>query len=245
MSNPENGPETLKPLLNIFGKKRFGSVGLCAAAITALILFFPCPGFCSDSEKERVDIGLFSENSLENWEEKVFEAKTLYRLVRVDGQTVLAGEANASASGLFKKVGVDLRKTPFLNWSWRVENAHPPLDETTKSGDDYAARIYLVKDGGLIFWKTIALNYVWSSSQARGSSWPSSYAGDNVMLMALRSRDDKLGKWHVEKRNVYADFKKLFGKEIDRIDAVAVMTDSDNSNGRVKAYYGDIYFTGE
>lgn len=235
----------MEHVFSIFRKKRFGSVGLYVTATMALNLFFSCLGFCSDSESTRVDIGLFSENRLEHWEEKEFEAKTLYRLVQVDGQTVLAGEANASASGLFKKVGVDLRKTPFLNWSWRVENAHPPLDETTKSGDDYAARIYLVKDGGLIFWKTIALNYVWSSSQARGHFWPSSYAGDNVILMALRSHHDGVGKWYVEKRNVYADFKQLFGKEIDRIDAVAVMTDSDNSNGSAKAYYGDIYFTSE
>lgn len=49
---------------------------------------------------------------------------------------------------------------PFLqeNWSWRVEKPHSDLDERSKQGDDYAARVYIVVDGGLMFWKTIALN---------------------------------------------------------------------------------------
>ena len=200
---------------------------------------------CHADEKKSVNIYRFSEGEVNNWETQEFAGETKYQLVKVDGQIVLEGEAKASASGIFKNVDVDLIQTPFLNWSWRIEKAHPPLEEKTKNGDDYAARIYIVVDGGLFFWQTIALNYVWSSSQPPGSFWPSSYAGDNVMLMALRSKEHHLSTWYREKRNVYKDFKMLFGKEIYHIDAVAIMTDSDNSGGEVRAYYGDIYFSRE
>ena len=120
---------------------------------------------CHADEKKSVNIYRFSEGEVNNWETKEFAGETKYQLVKVDGQIVLEGEATASASGIFKNVDVDLIQTPFLNWSWRIEKAHPPLEERTKTGDDYAARIYIVVDGGLFFWQTIALNYVWSSSQ--------------------------------------------------------------------------------
>ena len=62
-------------------------------------------------------------------------------------------------------------------------------------------------------------------------------------MMAIRSRQDKLSTWYYEKRNVYEDLKSLFGTEFDFIDAIALMTDTDNSQKRAKAYYGDIYFS--
>ena len=39
------------------------------------------------------------------------------------------------------------------------------LDESTKDRDDYAARLYLVKSGGILIWRTKAVNYVWSSGK--------------------------------------------------------------------------------
>ena len=188
---------------------------------------------------------LFSQGSLKGWEEKEFSGQTSYRLTELDGRQVLLAESRQSASGLFHKVRVDLEKTPYLNWSWRVEQGLPPLDETRKEGDDYAVRIYVVVDGGLFFWRTIALNYVWSSSQKVGSVWPSAFAGKNTMLIALRSPDDGLGVWHSEKRDLRQDFKNIFGREIRQIDAVALMSDTDNSKGEARAYYGDIYFTAD
>lgn len=62
-------------------------------------------------------------------------------------------------------------------------------------------------------------------------------------MMALRNRQDKLSTWYFEKRNVYEDLKRLFGTEFHSIDAIAIMTDSDNSHGQAKAYYGDIFFS--
>lgn len=214
-----------------------------------LLLFWTIPAFCGDPEKapkESLFIGQFSKGTADNWEKKVFSNESQYQLVKLDGKTVLKGEADNSASGLFKKQRIDLTRTPFLNWSWRVDTPHPPLNERTKEGDDYAARVYLVVDGGLLFWRTIALNYVWSSSQSMEASWPNSFAGDNVMLLALRSNtSSRLSTWYREKRNVYEDLKRMFNKEIRYVDAVAIMTDSDNSGGEVLAYYGDIYFSTE
>ena len=132
-----------------------------------------------------------------------------------------------------------------MNWSWSIENRLDVKNEKIKSGDDYAARIYVVVDGGILLWRTRAVNYVWANKASKGEIWPNAFAGKHAMMMALRSRQDKTSTWYSEKRNVYEDLKRLFGKEFHSIDAIALMTDTDNSHGHVKSYYGDIYFSSE
>ncbi len=107
----------------------------------------------------------FPRENLNDWEEKEFSGHTRYQLKRrVDGVTALYAVSQASASGLFKKIHIDLNKTPYLNWSWKIDRPLKGLNERSKEGDDYAARIYVVKKHALFFWKTRALNYVWSSN---------------------------------------------------------------------------------
>ncbi len=192
---------------------------------------------------EITQVGRFSAADLSGWREKKFKGKTRYRVIKTPHSHVLQAEARASASGLFRKIRIDLRKTPYLHWCWQVIEPLPPLPEETKSGDDYAARIYIVKRGGLAFWRTRALNYVWSASHARGDSWPNAFAGANVMMLAVRNRSDQ--GWLCEKRNVPADWRRAFGEMPDHIDAVALMSDSDNSKKQAVARYGDIWFTSD
>ena len=195
------------------------------------------------AESDQVVIGEFSSGKLDGWETKVFENRTRYQLTQLDNTQVLRADSQTSASGLVRKIRIDLQKYPFLNWRWRIENRLGKLDEQSKSGDDYAARVYVIVDGGLFFWNTKAINYVWANRSPKGHVWPNAFGGRNAMMMALRSGEDRTDAWYVEKRNILQDFNKLFGKEIRYIDAVALMTDTDNSKGEVTSFYGDIYFS--
>ncbi len=204
-----------------------------------LLLLFALPLWARDT----LQVGRFSAADLSGWKEKKFKNRTRYRLLETQHNHVLLAEARASASGLFRKIHVDLHKTPYLHWCWQVIEPLPPLPEETKAGDDYVARIYIVKQGGLAFWRTRALNYVWSSSHAREALWPNAFAGHNVMMLAVRNRDER--GWICEKRNVRADWRRAFGEDPDQIDAVALMSDSDNSQERTVAHYGDIWFSSD
>lgn len=194
---------------------------------------------------DKLAVGNFSSGSLTGWSTKEFKGQTQYQFIKLDGSQVLKAESTDAASGLFYEQRIDLQKTPIMNWRWRIENRLANIDEQTKSGDDFAARVYVVVSGGLIFWNTKAINYVWASTSAKDKTWPNPFAGDHAMMVAARSFNDKTGTWYSERRNVRADFKQLTGKDIQYIDAVAVMTDTDNSQGKATAYYGDIYFTSE
>jgi hypothetical protein len=179
---------------------------------------------------------------ISDWEKKEFSGETSYQLVSIDNRHALRARSNASASGLVRKIEVDLNKTPYMNWSWKVDAILDNVDETTKAGDDYPARVYIVVSDGFFFWQTRALSYSWASKQAKGSSWPNAFT-DNATMVAVQSGDERVGEWVQEKRNILEDIKNLIGIDATSINAVAIMTDTDNSKQSATAYYGDIFFT--
>lgn len=171
------------------------------------------------------------------WTEHTFAGRerTAYR---VDGGTIEA-QCKASASGLIRRETVDLGKTPVLRWRWKVEAVYPGLNEKDKSGDDFPARVYVVVDGGWQFWRTRSLVYVWSSASPQGSDWPSAYAWQ-AHVVALRSGSP--GEWREERRDVRADFRRYFGRDVPAVDGVAIMTDCDDAGGATRAWYEALRF---
>ena len=194
------------------------------------------------SNEDTIVIANFSNNDLTHWEPHTFDGITNYKLITQDKTTILRATSQNSASGLVKKQRIDLKKTPFLNWEWKVNKSLYRLSETFKEGDDFAARIYIVVDGGVFFWKTIALNYVWSSSQKINTLWDNPFTS-NAKMIAIESGDEFKNQWRTEKRNVRQDMIKAYGTDYRFIDAIAIMTDTDNSGQSAIAYYGDIYFS--
>jgi len=191
---------------------------------------------------ERIVVGHFSAADLFGWEARTFKGETDYRLEQLDGTTVLRAWSKASASGRYRKVDIDLERYPYLNWSWRIDNQLAGLDERSKAGDDYPARVYVVFSGGLAFWRTRAINYVWSSNQPPGSRWDNAFTA-NAKMVAVQAGTGQLGKWVTLQRNVAKDYRQLFGKAPGKVDAVAIMSDTDNSGKEALAWYGDIWFS--
>ena len=193
---------------------------------------------------ETVQAGTFSAGDLAGWEDKSFKGQTRYELVPGPSGTVLQASTEGMASGRFRKIRVDLAKTPVLNWSWKIEAPYRDIDESTKAGDDFPVRVYVVVERGLLGLRTRALNYVWASGKPVGARWPNPFTSQ-AMMLAVDSGAAKAGAWVSHKRNVRDDLRAAFGDDVTEIHAVAVMTDGDNGGRSARAWYGDIYFTGE
>ncbi|WP_413693638.1 DUF3047 domain-containing protein [Psychromonas sp. KJ10-2] len=196
----------------------------------------------------------FATLGLADWEEESFAGQSSYNLVKYGERTVLKAESNNSASGLILKKPVDLLKTPYIQWDWLTTAKLPGLNEQTKSGDDYVARVYVVIDGGFAVWSSKCLSYVWSSNQAQGTVWNNAFIGDRVKMLAVRGKQANINQWYQEKRNVYQDLIEQFGdkgseqknlKAYRYIDVIAIMTDTDNSAGNAQSYYGDLSFSAQ
>lgn len=216
--------------------------------IFTVALFFPGAVFSaqtpsSSDSQQTIIAGEFSSGKLDGWEEEEFDGRTKYELVNLEGKRALFASSKGAASGLFKKFRVNLEQTPYINWSWKVGNIMQGLDERTREGDDFPARIYVVHSG-FFFWQTIAVNYVWSGAGRKEEAWPNPFTS-NAYMLAVDSGEQGLNQWRSYKRNVREDFMRLHGEDITEIDVVAVMTDSDNAGQSADAWYGDIFFTGD
>lgn len=195
-------------------------------------------GITSIAQADTIAVSQFATEGLSGWNTKIFKGRTEYLPVQEDGKTVVKAHSVASASGLFKDVKLDPTRFRYLHWSWKINATIKNGNERTKSGDDYAARVYVVFPGRF-FWQTKAINYIWANRLAKEESIPNAFTG-NAMMLAVESGSDKSGIWVTEERDVLADYRRLFGEKPREIGAIAIMTDTDNTGGEATAWYGDI-----
>lgn len=183
-----------------------------------------------------VSVAQTRDSPVPGWKEMLFEGRTEY--VQDREMDCVRAIARASASGLIREPQVDLNRTPVLRWSWRADEPLAPgrqAPEKEKDGDDFLARVYVIREG-FFRWQTRAINYVWSREHPEGSSWPNPYTG-NAIMVVVQSGDEGLGEWQTFERNVREDFKRYHDRDVERIDAVAVMTDADDTQGEAEACY--------
>ncbi|MDI4636642.1 MULTISPECIES: DUF3047 domain-containing protein [Halomonadaceae] len=184
----------------------------------------------------------FSPSDILGWPMRDFDGETDYRLVELDGEQVLRAQARGQASAKYLEQEIDLDRTPYLHWCWRVASTYPGLVETTKGGDDYPARVYVARKTGWLPFQVQSVNYVWSSNQVAGSAWPNAFT-ERAQLLALEGKEAPVGQWVAEVRDVREDFSRLFGERPARLSGVALMTDGDNAGGDATAWYARLAFS--
>jgi len=183
----------------------------------------------------------FPVESLEQWREKSFSGNTSYTIQNEDGVKVLKASTINAASVLYRQDAIDLTTTPWLEWTWKIEATFASIDEKTKAGDDFPARLYVTAKTGPLPWQTIAINYVWSSHQAIDTVWVNPYTNKSIMV-AVQAGNASAGQWVSQRRNVVEDFKNLFDIDVKQLAGYAVMVDGDNSSQTGTAYFGNIEF---
>ena len=170
--------------------------------------------------------------------------KTVYTVGSNDNGNYLKAIADNAASGLGKEVKIDLNKTPFINITWKIEQDLAGIKEDTKKGHDFSARVFAVKKTGATPLSNRAINYVFSSNNEIGSNWPSPYTKKSIDNV-LSTTKNNLNEWITVKANVKEDFKRFHDLDVNQLDGLAIMSDTDNSKKRAVAYYQNIYFSAE
>jgi hypothetical protein len=170
--------------------------------------------------------------------------KTNYSVGSNENGNFLKAIADNAGSGLGKEIKIDLNKTPFINITWKIEKDLKGVKETTKKGHDFAARVFVIKKTGATPLSNRAINYVFSSNSNVGFNSPSPYTKKSIDKV-LASTKKNLNEWITVKSNVKDDFKKFHNLDVDELDGLAIMSDTDNSKMKAIAYYQNIYFTSE
>ncbi len=180
-------------------------------------------------------------------------------LVADEGATVLRSTAAAAGGTVAFELDASLRETPRLAWRWKVDRVVEKANLAEKSGDDFAARVYVFYDvpveelpvGARLkaalaraIWgeklPTAAICYVWDNRHAVGTSRWNPYT-DRVRTVVLRS--GTAGAWAAESRDLEADFLAAFGdrggQPVPRVTGIAVGNDTDQTGETVTAWFGD------
>ncbi|MBU2952976.1 DUF3047 domain-containing protein [Marinobacter sp. F3R08] len=198
----------------------------------------------------------------DGWEPLEFpkiDQLTRYTLVTEDGRQRMKATTEGGASGLIARVSLQPSDSLILQWRWKISNVFEHGDARQKSGDDYAARIYVAfefqpekagfferakrKTVEVLSGETLpgnALNYIWANRLAEGEIVANPYT-DKTMMIAVSSGSERVGEWVSVERDIMADYRTAFGEEPPPVVGIAIMSDSDNTGEKATAWYGDIH----
>ena len=190
------------------------------------------------------------------------EKPTSYRVASVAGRIAIEARADSSMSLMGRPIEVNLAEKPILCWRWYVDSPVQKADMTRRTGDDYAARVYIAFDlpdsalsgstkfklkmARAMFGRNIpdaAVVYVWDNRHPVGTARKSSYT-DRSQLVVAETGAGRAGSWVTERADVAADFAKAFDNKPGKPVQLAVASDGDNTKSRGRAAFADIHFVG-
>ena len=187
------------------------------------------------------------------------ERPTSYRVASVAGKMAVEATVDRSMSLLARPLSADLSATPILCWRWYVDGVVAKANMKTKSGDDYAARIYVAFDipesalsgstrfklkmARSLFGRAMpdaAIVYVWDNSHPVGTARKSSYT-DRSQLIVAESGSGRAGSWVTERADLKLDLERAFPKQPGKLTQIAVAADGDNTGSKGRAAFADIH----
>ena len=210
--------------------------------VKLFIIWFSALSISLADEKKAFEFTSAELSKLEVRKVRGADNKTIYSVGSNDNGNFLKAIADNAASGLGKEVKIDLNKTPFINITWKIEKDLMGIEENTKKGHDFAARVFVIKKTGATPLSNRAINYVFSSNSEVGLNWPSPYTKKSIDNV-LATTKNNLNEWITVKSNVKEDFKRFHDLDVNELDGLAIMSDTDNSKMKVIAYYQNIFFS--
>ncbi len=158
-----------------------------------------------------------------------------------------------SSFGVRTSARVNVKNYPILSWRWKVEKLPMGGDVRKKTADDQALQVYIAfKETGFpAVLNTPVVGYVWDNEAPKGWTGRSTQiGGDKMRYIVLRNKTDKTGHWYTERRNLYEDYKKLFG-DINGGEPLGVTTglqihiNTQRTRTPAEGLIGEIYFSSE
>ena len=211
--------------------------------ITLLILFLLFVPTKADNDQliiENFSSGVDEKGVPLGWELKEKEGSPIIKLEKEDDIYALHLISERASFGLTKKININIKEYPYINFRWKVIELPENGDFRKKETDDQAAQVYIAFGTFKLTAKIVG--YLWENEAPKLITGVSP-AWSKTRLIVLESGPEKLGKWVFEKRNVYDDFKELFEKEPSEAKLISLYINSQHTKSRAESYFGEIYFS--
>ena len=252
------------PTMKSLGSWR--SAGALPAAVLALLL-----SGCAATPPQPADIGaspwaeqsgIATEGEPRHWGHRSFPGKaaTRFQYVRLDGRDAISVQADASASMLRQQLRIAPQHLGVVRFSWKVPALIEQADLALRDRDDAPVRIVLAFEGDRSRFTPAdaalselahaltgepmpyaTLMYVWCNKREPGTVIRGART-DRIRKLVVESGPRRLNHWLEYERDIRADYERAFGEKPGALVGVAIMTDSDNTRSRARAWYGPVRF---
>jgi hypothetical protein len=189
-----------------------------------------------------VDFGQEKDPLPKGWELSEKEGNADLALVTDGESQSLKLRSNSSSFSLNKDLEIDLTKTPYLEWQWKVTELPKGGDFRKGATDDQAAQLFVVLNWGTFSKEAIA--YIWDTTAPVGTtdkvSPPIPFL--KIHAVVVRSGDKEMGKWVTEMRNVVEDYERFFGSKPKKVKAIRIQINSQHTKSEAEAYWRSVRF---
>jgi DUF3047 family protein len=165
-----------------------------------------------------------------------------FTVTEEDGRRALRLKSHDEHSTITKKIQVDLRATPILEWTWKIVKLPEGADIRKRETSDLTGHIFVAWPRFPALVRTRLIGYAWDTIAPAQSVHKSQKTGA-VTFFIVRSGPQELNRWLTERRNVYEDYRKVFGEDPENPQAVVVSIDTNDTHSRAEALIGRIVFT--
>lgn len=162
-------------------------------------------------------------------------------VVTDNGHTVLRLVSRDNSFGVYRKLEFSLRDYPILVWNWKVTQLPAGGDVRQRATDDQAAQLYVLFPRFPSAVNTRLVGYTWETTTPKDLQVTSTKSS-NTRYVVVETGAARLGEWVEERRNVYDDYKQLFGAEPPAVGGVTLMIDSDDTHSAAESLFGAIRF---
>jgi hypothetical protein len=245
-------------------------ISLILLIVLFSLIFVISPGFADQGNKTMLLIGFEKavgedESTIPaGWSHVPYlgRAKNEVSLEKDGEKTVVRMKSLHSVSALLARPEVNIEDYPLLVWRWKVDRVVGMAVESRKDRNDCAARVRVIFGKKVVpieknplieklfdnFGITVPegvepsgfkIDYIWGNNVRKGDviDYPGS---KNHKMMVVQQGKEKTGRWIWEKRNIHEDFKELFDDEPPGFAGIAVLSDTDQTNEGVEAYFSSI-----
>jgi len=154
--------------------------------------------------------------------------------------------SDGTVSLLWTRLPEIMWRTSEASWEWMVDRSVPATDLTLKGGDDRNLSLYFIflpdeaaRAATHVGPRALLDNpdarvlvYVWGGAYERGQILPSPYLGARGRSVVKRAAGEGTA---AERVNLARDYRRAFGEAPQRLVALAVSADSDDTGTAVSA----------
>lgn len=163
-------------------------------------------------------------DAINEWQTHSFVGEAEFQWQESDACLLMRSDGTASARIWEQTIPMTPQTT--IAWQWQPRLNIQGVDQRSKSGGDFPARVYVAVQHPVFFWRSRVLTYVHTEREPVNANWSNPFSGQFEMVVVSNGNEPI---WHTIERNVSDDWFTAFGDRPEAFHAIGIMADSDNS----------------